>query len=40
MSGFVAVGIELQLGAIWDAGEPQASVIAIARTRRKKKEAR
>jgi hypothetical protein len=34
---FVPVGAELQFGAICDAGEPQASVIATARTTRKKK---
>jgi hypothetical protein len=30
----------LQLGEIWETGEPQANVIAIAKTRRREKEAR
>jgi hypothetical protein len=35
MLSFEAVGAELQLGAIWETDEPQARVIAAARTRRK-----
>jgi hypothetical protein len=37
---FEAVGADLQFAAIWDAGDPQAGVIAKARTSRKKKEGR
>jgi len=37
---FQAVGANLQVREVWDGGEPHPNVIARARTRRRKKEAR